>query len=471
MKVNTLYLNLGLVTVFGIALSIAILITPLNFLVLQIMFLAALFFFYLLFKDITTFIMIWFLSLLFIMFTKFPLGIDVPNLSPDRMLWFLLIVCYVFHALTGRISLSNRTIEIFMLILCTLAIFSIIRMKGVSLSRDILDTYSKLFNAYVVPFSIFFIAKDFINEEYNIRKLFSFLSVVLLYLSLTAIFEHFRLVDFIFPRGIMNPGLGIHFGRARGPFLQAAVNGSVLGMLSATNLYMAMNTRFPYRLFFIVIACLSPVAIFLTYTRASWLAFILCCTFMLFVNRRFRKYIGILILLGLVLFIPLHSKILDMERFSARVYSENPINDRINLYHTYIAMFKDKPFLGFGFANFTYHSHEYFSRIKGHVMNIPVIHDTFFGTLVELGALGLIVLLSILSLIFRKSLLLFEKLKDREMSLNREIVVMFWGVGIVYIINSLFIDVKYEPVQNVIFYLAAGIMAGLYERRMRCSAL
>ncbi len=468
-----LYKTLGLTVVFGLALLIAVLITPINFLMLQIILLGTLFLFYFSFKDMTNGVIVWLLSLLFVMFTKIPLGIGLPSLSLDRVLYLFLVTYYFLHVVTSRVHLRYRAIEALMLVLCSVSIFSIIRMKGTSLSREILDAYSFLFNTYIVSFTAFIIAKDFINDEQKIHKLFVFLSIILLYLSATSIFENFKLTNLLFPKDIMNPAIGIHFGRSRGPFLQAAINGTVLGMLSITNLYMAINARRLRKIFFIAISILSPVAIFFTYTRAAWLAFLLSFTFMLFLNRKFRKYIVCLVLLGLILLIPLHLKIVDMERLESRVYQVGPVYDRINLYHTYLAMFKDRPFLGFGFANFNRYSHEYFSKRKRddpYVVSIPTIHDTFAGTLVELGGVGFLVFISILMLIFRKSLFLFRQLKG-EGFMSKGIVVAFWAMAIAYIINAFFIDMKYHLFHNVIFYLLAGIIVGLYERQIKCKTL
>jgi O-antigen ligase len=467
MKVDTLFISFKLLALLVCALGLAILITPLNFLMLEIFILAALFIVYFLFKDITKVIIAWIISLLFVAFSKTPLGIDIPNLSPDRAIWFFLVIFYLFNVMTGKISLSNRTTELLMFLLCGIAIFSVIRTREVFTSRDLFDAYSLLFNAYIAPFSIFLIAKDFMTEEQKIRKLFIILSVILLYLSLTSIFEHFKMSSFVFPKDILNPRLGINFGRSRGPFLTSSVNGIVLGMLSVLNFYMAMNTRLPYRIFFIVNIFLSVVGVFFTYTRASWLGIVISFMFMVIINRRFRKYFGIFVLLGIVLLVPLHSKIVDTEKVVSRINSKDPIDDRINLYHTYLAMVKEKPIMGFGFANFDNYSQDYFSTIQGDMRIIPTIHDSFFGILVELGGLGLIVFLSILASIFWKSFILFRRFSEGEGALGKEIIVAFWGMGIVYFLNLFFIDMKFHQIQNVIFYMVAGIILGLHEKRVR----
>ena len=469
MKINTILIPLGLLILLSSALFLAVLITPINFLLIQIALVASFFLFYLLYRDITNVIIVWLLFLLFVIFSKISAGIDMPNLSFDRVIWSLMIFYYLFHVITGKISLSRRGIEILMFILIILGFISIIATRGINSAKGTLDAYSVLFNAYVAPFSIFLIAKDFVNEERRIRKLFIFFSIILLYLSVTAIFEHFKLTSLVFPKDIMNSGMGIHFGRSRGPFLQAAINGTVIGMLSIANLYMAMNTRLPYRLFFIFVAVISPIAVFFTYTRASWLGFMLAFMFMLIMNRRFRKYIGLLIFCGAVIAAVFNSKIIDMEKVASRSSSISPIYDRINLYHTYALMFVERPLFGFGFGNFNDYSHEYFSKIKSdnpYDVAIPEIHDSFSGTLVELGIAGFIVFLSIFIAIFRRSILLFKNMSG-EGFISRWIIVAFWGIGIVYITNIMTFDMKFYQFQNVVFYMTAGIIAGLYQRMQK----
>jgi len=467
MKINSLFIPLGSLMLLSLALALAILITPFNFLVMQVILLGGLFLFYLLCRDITNAVIIWLLCLLFVMFFKFSIGADMPNLSLDRVIWFLIMAYYLFHVITGKISLSHRLTEIFMFILFLLGAISIIKTRGLAFSRENLDTYSKLFNTYMVPFSIFLIAKDFINQEYKIRKLFIFLSIVLLYLSLTAVFEHFRLTAFVFPRDIMNANIGIHFGRARGPFLQAAINGTVLGMLSVTNLYMSTNVRWPYRIFFIAIAVISPIAVLFTYTRASWIAAALSLLFMLIVAHKIRRHIVFSILALLLIIVSMYSKIVDVDEVSLRSSDLSPVYDRVNLYHTYMVMFAERPFFGFGFDNFNSYSHEYFSRIRNnnpYNIRIPEIHDTFSGTLVELGVAGLLILIAIFVSIFRNSLVLFRSLKGQGF-MGRGIVVTFWALGIVYLVNAFTVDMKYFQFQNAIFYMMAGIIAGLYQRK------
>ena len=70
------------------------------------------------------------------------------------------------------------------------------------------------------------------DDKDKIRKVFMFFAVIGLYLHVTAIFEHFQLRSLVFPKYIMNSNIGIHWGRARGPFLSGSINGAVMGIVN-----------------------------------------------------------------------------------------------------------------------------------------------------------------------------------------------------------------------------------------------
>ena len=61
------------------------------------------------------------------------------------------------------------------------------------------------------------------------------------YLGLTGIFEYLQLKQFVFPSYIMNPWIGVHWGRARGPFMNSGINGAVTGMISALERLLPMT--------------------------------------------------------------------------------------------------------------------------------------------------------------------------------------------------------------------------------------
>jgi hypothetical protein len=84
---------------------------------------------------------------------------------------------------------------------------------------------------WVVPFAFYHLAGYVFDNPASLRRFETFTLIVLAYLSLIAILFLFGAKELIFPRYILDEGLGIHVDRARGPFLQAVANGVTLNML------------------------------------------------------------------------------------------------------------------------------------------------------------------------------------------------------------------------------------------------
>jgi hypothetical protein len=93
-------------------------------------------------------------------------------------------------------------------------------------------TWGVLAAKYLFPFALFHLAQLVFTEEQRIRRLEVFALVVLAYLSFTAIASLLGLPELVFPKFILDPNLGYHIDRARGPFLQAVANGVSLNMLA-----------------------------------------------------------------------------------------------------------------------------------------------------------------------------------------------------------------------------------------------
>ncbi len=74
----------------------------------------------------------------------------------------------------------------------------------------------------IVPFALFWVAPAAFPGPRERRILLTTLVGVGLYLGATAFFETIGPSALVFPRYIMDPSVGIHWGRARGPFVEAA---------------------------------------------------------------------------------------------------------------------------------------------------------------------------------------------------------------------------------------------------------
>ena len=87
-----------------------------------------------------------------------------------------------------------------------------------------------LFEGYLLPVILYWIAKSSKLTEKTANQLLVVFGLFGIYLALTSIFEVAGMWSLVYPKYIADPTLGIHFGRARGPFLQSVRLGMYLLM-------------------------------------------------------------------------------------------------------------------------------------------------------------------------------------------------------------------------------------------------
>ena len=134
------------------------------------------------------------------------------------------------------------------------------------------ETWCLLAAKYIVPFTLFHLARLVFEGEVRFRQFEIFALIVLAYLSFTAIAFLVGANSLIFPRFILDESLGHHADRARGPLLQAVANGVSLNLLGllALHAYRRGGLR---GVKVVVLLASVPFAVLATMTRAVWLSF------------------------------------------------------------------------------------------------------------------------------------------------------------------------------------------------------
>lgn len=443
-------------------MSVGFLFTSEMIITLAAVFTGALFLFLLINKDFTLGIYIWLLSILFFRFEGIILsGSILPDISMERFLFVVLLGMFILEAVFGKHKVFRWTLtEYSMSLFLLLAVISMVS-SGMIIKEGGRLKIGELLTGYIFPFFMFFISQSVYDRPEKREGLIKFLILAGIYLGITAMFEHFNIDKFVFPKYIMNPGFGIHFGRARGPFCQAAVNGTVLGFGLCSSLYFLLEHKRKniwIALSFLLLALL-PVAIFFTYTRAVWLASALSFTLVLsFVFKEKRAlFISILVILcaGALIAMPLILSGNTAANAFDRIYDHSPIDDRLNLYTVYLKMFKEHPFFGVGFDRFSEVAPDYYGNVNSVLFRYERLspHDTFSNILGEMGISGALLILYIYFSIFFRSIKLYSNAPE-----TRNMVVVFWGCAVVYIVNSIFIEMRYFEFVNSVFFIFAGVI-------------
>ena len=380
---------------------------------------------------------------------------DVPSYGISRIAFVLLVLAVVARILVFRDQLVvTERISLPMLALTTLALTGVL---GQPFDKE---TWSLLGTKYLVPFAMFYIAQLIFGTEKRCRHFEIFGLCVLAYLSFTAIAFLLDARSLIFPKYILDPNLGYHVDRARGPFLQAVANGVSLNMLGLLALH-AYRRGSARGLKMLVLLASVPLAILATMTRAVWLSFGGSVLALIFLSKSpaiRRAGLGLSVVVGLALALVATSR--DLSRaFSDRLTESSPVEFRQAVYAGSWQMFLERPLTGWGFHSMPDELPRYVSDFHGEEL-YP--HNTYLEVLVEQGVLGLALYVWLMWELLRLSRGSVPK-AERNGFLDDEFH-RFWPILLaVYWINAGLVVMNYQFVNAVLFTLA-GMLAAQRRR-------
>jgi O-antigen ligase len=244
----------------------------------------------------------------------------------------------------------------------------------------------------LLPFLIFTVGPVAFATDRQRMILLGSVVAVGAYLSVTALLEKLELYDLVVPSYIGDPAVGQHFGRARGPFVEAAADGLALYAcaVAAAMAFVLWQRPWP-RALAAGVAVLAPVGVLLTVTRGVWLAAIIATLVTLAVHAPLRRLLIPVTAAGvagvLLSFTLIPGLAGDAER---RQRDKAPIYERQNTNAAGLRMVADRPFLGFGWDRAYNEIEPYFRQHP----DIPLtgrgagLHNTYLQYAVSLGIVG-----------------------------------------------------------------------------------
>lgn len=253
------------------------------------------------------------------------------------------------------------------------------------------DGIFALLDRIVVPFLMFALG-PLVFRTYRQRDLLlRTMTIVAIYLGLTSIFEILGPSSLVWPSYIMNPDLGILFGRARGPFLNSEANGMVMGI----SMFMAMTlwsrVRGLWRVLATVSIVLCVVGLGLCLTRSTWIATIVAGLVVGWLVPTIRRRLPVIVggtIVGFVLFllaVPAAAAALD-----ERLNMVSSVYDRQNTNAAGLRIVAAHPIFGVGWHRFIDVGTDWVRQADTYpVTNVTIeIHNVFLSRAAETGIPG-----------------------------------------------------------------------------------
>jgi len=387
----------------------------------------------------------------------------LPDLSPDRVLIIWVMALFLIHMLARNIRIKKPyAADVILLAHAVYILVLVLLITPGAFHSWMLSSLS--------PFVAYMYGKYLVRSEKEIRNLLVFILMLTVYYYITSIAEHFHWTALVWPKAILDPNQGqlFHVGRSRGPIMHPPLFGQILSMFLLVQFYfLARRGRLLWKMALIVSVLLSMLGLFFTYTRAPWVATGGALLVLALLRPGYRK-----IMLGLVILTAVGGltgafRLANSRFLQERLHSESTFENRLSFLATSLKIVRDHPFFGVGFFKSkdylgTYNQGTYiplFGYVKKRLGQNMVPHDIYLGRTADEGLTSTSLLLAFTILIF-KSFRRQWRLNPQGKWFNRNLLALFAGIMVSYLIGGMGIDYRYFDLINVIFFLLAGIIYG-----------
>lgn len=380
------------------------------------------------------------------------MGIPLPL---DRL---LIVLAFCVLAWRGMRSVSDRhiplsAIHVLFVVIVVWVVCSAIAAHTLTTSTGF---YSLLDRLGVFPYLTFVLAPILFGDRRSRSTLLAVLVAVGFYLGAVSIAEGLHVDKLVIPSYINNPNLGIHFGRARGPFLEAVANGLCIFMCDVAAAIGFVTWRNKWSRVACAVAILpGPVALIMTFTRTNWLAAAAGIIMAMAVDRRLRRWIpGVLVVGAVVVLGTLVADAHLRHRVFTRSVEVSPLWDRYNITWAGIRATEAHPLFGVGWMTFPVKGIAYLRQAAAYPMTgIGLeVHNAFLERLAENGVP--LTLLWVWALVSGIGGAMVRRCP-------RELYA--WRLGLVAIVTAWFIAANLDPMAyplpNLLIWLWAGIVS------------
>ncbi len=405
---------------------------------------------------------LWILSVCgfrFLWSVKSPL---LPDLYLDRMTMIWLSVVFLIKVVAERRSLVRPLRIDVLLLVHAIYLLTQVIIQG-------MEFFSVWTMCILIPYTVFFMTKNIVSGR-QVRTTLWILLVLSIYYNITAVAEKYHLDFLIWPKYIIGTE-GEFRGRSQGPFLQAPLFGTVIGMMLPIHLYFMATVRSNTARALLVVSLIIGLAgLYFTYTRGSWLAGIAALGTTAILNRKvYMRFLLPAVIIGVIVAVGVLG--LAQDKFmKERVENENTIGSRLATAVTVFRVWRDAPVFGCGFFQYRNVRERYIEPVE--IPGLPVIrfvqfrhnaiHDIYLGPLAETGLVGTAMQFGIYVLIWRAFVRKYPR-RGEEDEVASLLMPVLAGILVGYLIGGLAFDYRFFSVTGTLFMLSAALVDG-YRR-------
>jgi len=327
-------------------------------------------------------------SLLLSIFSGHSGDLGLP-IGPDRMLFglgclLLLLDPVAWHA-SGR--LRWRGVHTVMVAMLALAAWSGAAHSTLLSSLGFFAFLDRL----LVPFLLFCLAPVVYATPQRRDLLLKCLTLLGLYLGVTAILEQVGPTSLVWPRYVVDQAVGINWGRARGPFVASEAMGMALAQCGFAAAVLAARHRGAWRALAVVVLPLSVCGVFLCLTRSVWVGFTLGVVLACLASPQLRRWLPLVLAGGAVALGVLVAAVPSLQQVaSERAGTTRSVDDRSNTNEAALRVVSEHPLAGVGWLRFIDVGSDYVRQADDYpVTNVTIeVHNVVLSRAAELGLPG-----------------------------------------------------------------------------------
>jgi O-antigen ligase len=397
-------------------------------------------------------------------FLHFDLGPTVVTL--DRLVIAAVLGAYLVQRALGRTDPkpAQAVDKILLAFLAVLTISTFTHDWRVTPGCDAPPLW-RLATGFIMPAIVYWVARQSSLFERRVNFVHGALACFGIYLAVTGLAEVTRQWWLVFPSYIADPAVGLHFGRARGPMVQAVSYGLFLGVtMLAGYLWRSHWNRLGQMIWLLAIG-VELAALACTYTRSVWIgtALAIIVTLALTLRGIWRPIVlGGLISSALVISVVQLDSLANLQREGSATEARTSADMRASFAYVSWQMFLDRPILGFGFGQFYREKLPYLSDhstpLQLELIRDFIHHNTYLSLLTETGLIGLALYLAILIAWGRCG---WRLTRGNNPTWVRAHGVLLLGALATYAVQMMFHEVSYTTLDNSLLFLLAGIAAGI----------